>query len=219
MKNHMLIHGPRDKVACGKCGKYVLNEKALLQHLDKGVCERAKKVTEKKLFKCNICNVSFRTEGNLNKHKETFIHDKYSCSYCNKKFFHKTYYERHILTHSSEKPFSCELCGLMFKSEKCVKVHKSNIHEENIPVSCKICNKVIKQKKYLRYHMMVHSDERAYNCEICGQTFRQPHGLQKHKLSHTNERPFSCDVCGKAYRDKQTFDKHKVIHNKDEYFR
>ena len=121
MKNHLKIHGPRNKFACGKCGKYVLNEKSLLKHIDKGICERTPNVNEKKQFKCDICNVSFRTENNLNKHKENFVHDKFSCSYCNKKFFHKTYYERHLQTHSSLKPFSCELCGLMFKSEKCVK--------------------------------------------------------------------------------------------------
>eukprot|EP00088_Acartia_fossae_P005931 TRINITY_DN12687_c0_g1_i6.p1 TRINITY_DN12687_c0_g1~~TRINITY_DN12687_c0_g1_i6.p1 ORF type:complete len:580 (-),score=68.93 TRINITY_DN12687_c0_g1_i6:113-1852(-) len=219
LKKHMVIHGPREKETCATCGKILLNKITLAKHIAKGMCFKTNKAKEKKQFKCDLCNVLFRSEENLAKHKDTFVHDKFSCDECGKRFYHKTFYERHLMSHSTEKPFSCELCGLTFKSEKCVKVHKSNVHEESTPVSCEVCGKVIKQKKYLRYHMMVHSDERPYSCEICGQTFRQPHGLKKHRMTHTDERPMHCDICGKSYRDKQTFDKHKIIHNKDEYFR
>ena len=46
------------------------------------------------------------------------------------------------------------------------------VHGEK-PASCGICGKIVKHERYLKYHMTVHSEERAYNCEECGKTFRR----------------------------------------------
>eukprot|EP00088_Acartia_fossae_P061437 TRINITY_DN7386_c0_g1_i2.p1 TRINITY_DN7386_c0_g1~~TRINITY_DN7386_c0_g1_i2.p1 ORF type:complete len:508 (+),score=60.39 TRINITY_DN7386_c0_g1_i2:39-1562(+) len=219
LKRHKAIHGPREKISCNNCGKQLMNQQSLDKHMEKGMCERSKMIKEKKQFKCDVCKVPFRTEVNLKKHQETFVHDKFTCHTCGKLFFRKKSFERHLKCHSDEKPFSCEICGLTFKSENYDKKHKEMVHGEK-PVSCEICGKIIKHERYLKYHMLVHSDERAFSCEICGQTFRRPNGLQKHKIYHHSDlRPFSCIVCEKSFKDKQTLMKHKVIHNKEEHFR
>ena len=64
----------------------------------------------------------------------------------------KTKLEKHILTHSDKKLYSCEKCGTKLKNYSCVRSHMMNVHGEKI--SCDICQKDFFKSEGLRRHRM-----------------------------------------------------------------
>ena len=64
---------------------------------------------------CNICNKSFKSYSERNKHVKIHFEGKYVCKYCGKKFKsvgNKNFHERSV--HAGKSCF-CKLCGHRFK--------------------------------------------------------------------------------------------------------
>jgi uncharacterized C2H2 Zn-finger protein len=95
---------------------------------------------QKKNFKCNICDVSFKSRQGLT---------------------------RHILAvHEGKKLFECNYCEKKFASDQCLKRHISRVHEGNANFECSTCKKVFHQMHDLKKHMTL-SASRPFKCEIC----------------------------------------------------
>ena len=64
-------------------------------------------------FKCQECSKVFSDRSRLQSHKKLHEDDSKldKCEKCGKLFADKGALKKHILTHSSEKPFPCEICG------------------------------------------------------------------------------------------------------------
>ena len=64
-------------------------------------------------FKCQQCSKVFSDRSRLQSHKKLHEDDSKldKCEKCGKLFADKGALKKHILTHSSEKPFPCEICG------------------------------------------------------------------------------------------------------------
>ncbi len=97
--------------------------------------------TQTKHFRCSLCTIEFKTNGNLKQHVEV-VHDKIKdieCVFCQKEYLSVAHIQRHILRHVKEKPYFCTLCERSFATGTDLKMH-----------------------------MPVHTGERAYKCDICG---------------------------------------------------
>ena len=66
---------------------------------------------------------------------------KFHCSHCGKSFKTKSHLQRHILTHTGEKPYHCNRCGAKFNQSSSLRNHIIALHTKEYPHFCNHCNK------------------------------------------------------------------------------
>jgi len=155
-ENYMKIHKSavhsEKKVVCEVCSE------ELKEISYKGHMRRHNSCTE---TQCPECNKIFPRAENMEIHfKEIHKGIKSLCHLCEKTFDNANYLKRHIrTTHSNSKPFFCEDCGKVFKTNGLRKSHISIVHTVD-NVDCQYCEKVYKNKQLLGKHVRkYHSEE------------------------------------------------------------
>lgn len=191
-------------------------------------------VTNESNYICDICNVGFHALTELKGHMEVHISalkkplntkseplrssklqfqgKKYrQCKVCGKSI--KFPYNRHMKTHSTEKPFQCEFkfCGKLFKQKRNLVDH-IKLHRGDKPFSCSFCSKAFVRKDHLMNHILIHTGKKQHVCNICSKAFIQRAHLLKHMLTHTGEKQHVCKICGKSFLQKVHLLRHIRIH-------
>ncbi|XP_077861465.1 uncharacterized protein LOC102803175, partial [Saccoglossus kowalevskii] len=126
---------------------------------------------------------------------------KHLCDVCQKVFKDKWHLQRHMFTHSDEKPFSCEACGKNFKSPVNLREHQL-IHQDKLIFICEVCSKGFATKHQLDWHVKkYHTKAKGHRCEICDQHFSRNTALRVHKEVHATEeeKQFPCQICGERF--------------------
>ena len=78
---------------------------------------------------------------------------KFHCSHCGKSFKTKSHLQRHILTHTGEKPYHCNRCGSKFNQSSSLRNHIIAIHTKEYPHYCPHCNKGFLMPALLSKHL------------------------------------------------------------------
>lgn len=165
-------------------------------------------------YKCNTCNITFKTKRHLLLHQGI---RRFACDSCDKKFTMKIDLERHKQSiHSNDRPFACGACSARFKDKRVMKRHVARAHAPKATMrtdlKCKICEKAFWTRYELGVHERTHTGECPYMCEVCGNQFKRLHVLRQHtKQVHSKdrksqtplERSQQCQLCGKSYRFKR----------------
>ena len=141
---------------------------------------------------------------------------RFHCDICMRTFVSKRNVQRHMLSHTGEKPWMCEFCFKRFRQKPHLE-HHVNIHKGVKNAVCNICGKAFNHRSNLVTHMATHSNVRPYSCEICGESFKLKHTLQKHALVHSKdpENRHQCKICKRSFRDKSYLAEHETIHKKE----
>jgi transcription elongation factor Elf1 len=138
--SHEKLHTP---YICPKCGVtfpsaysleqhdliHIAEEKALLVKANIAAGHLKRKHPERK---CPDCGVVVGGAANLWRHRKEAHQPRealFSCSICQKRFYHKTALDAHVKIHNYD--FPCSVCGKEFRSEYQVEIHKM-IHENEI---------------------------------------------------------------------------------------
>lgn len=74
------------------------------------------------------------------------------CPYCKKYFLFHSQLQRHIRTHTGERPYACNFCGKRFVELVVLKRHL-RIHTGEKPFKCQLCDYSAAQQNGLVYHM------------------------------------------------------------------
>lgn len=125
LKNHILVsHSTSgvaattsgERVQCGICNKSF--QKSYLRiHMSTHMSN-----TE---YTCHFCNKHLSSKQSLYMHMNTVHANEgcYECSYCEKRFFWKSYLDRHITVHTKEKSHHCTLCSKAFTRKLALRKH------------------------------------------------------------------------------------------------
>ena len=124
--------------------------------------------------------------------KQTIDQQFIGCLLCDSIFTgptRKVSLERHLLSHTREKPYTCT-------EPNCDKAYHRN-------------------SELLRHVRTSHLGLRPFTCTECSRKFQSVTTLNNHMASHSDERSYACDKCDKTYKYKQDLAYHeRKVHGK-----
>ncbi|KAL0808567.1 hypothetical protein ABMA28_013011 [Loxostege sticticalis] len=127
MYSHMRTHLP-PKYACDQCDYKATFKHDLAKHLlmHAGL----------KLYQCQMCASRYRTASGLSQHihrEHEGVPKRFQCELCEKGFFDRTKYSRHMDSHNNIKRFECEVCHSSFTRRCYWKKHRLLKHNIVMP--------------------------------------------------------------------------------------
>ena len=80
--------------------------------------------------KCRRCPARFSDADAFNEHRAQHAATDYRCTVCGKSWSNSRDLRNHVMTHSSDKPFSCDRCHKRFKSQLGQRRHQERMHPQ-----------------------------------------------------------------------------------------
>lgn len=107
----------------------------------------------------------------------------------------------------------CTICDCVVENAKALKLHKMEVHHENLKIKhkCSTCGESFPNEYKYTAHLKVHPLE----CKLCGKLFYRRQNIQLHMKRHLGVKPFTCEICQKSFVTRQKHDEHKNIHTGD----
>ena len=129
LRRHMRFHSGNKIYSCKICGKQYAWSGTLRRHMLTHL--------ELKPHRCEICEKNFTHKRLLNehmhRHRSYLKEKKYACGLCEQKFPSPAALKRHIVVHTAERPFKCELCKASFRQKGNLTRHYGRVHNGFVP--------------------------------------------------------------------------------------
>lgn len=142
------------------------DEDSLINHLPQKNQKQTKRkrrsngpYSKEKPYTCDACAKSFKSSLTLSSHKAA-MHEgirPYVCNHCDKRFALISILEKHMITHTKERAYTCDQCPQSFTQSGSLVYHKQNVHEKIRSHACPECDKRFFLAKDLRAHSLSHS--------------------------------------------------------------
>ena len=111
---------------------------------------------------------------------ETSLSRSSPCTVCGKK---TTNLQRHMLTHSDVKPFTCNVCKKGYTTRSSLACHYEFKHSGSRKINCMFCSHVFQYRHQLRRHVASkHDSSFKVSCDKCHARFNTAYDLRQHKI-------------------------------------
>merc|ERR1712129_114440 len=143
------------------------------------------------IYKCDKCDYLSMKLNGLSMHKNrrhSNIRPKI-CFVCTDAFLTKQELKNHMIVHSTEKMFKCDICPSTFKHKSTQRTHAAMHAGIFLLHNCEQCEKTFKTSSHLGRHATIHTGARPFKCYSCSSSFGLKEVLKEHiKRMHTNIR-------------------------------
>ena len=126
IRHEMIIHQQAESHSCEVCGFTTGYVEYLKKHMESSHSDGVKHF-------CDICGKGFNARHRLTLHKWIHKEATVACPVCHKKFRNRRYMKKHMLCHTDEKPYACNLCDRVYKDPSALKIHIKRKHDPNPP--------------------------------------------------------------------------------------
>ena len=164
---------------------------------------------------CDQCGYATHQASKLKKHAESHFEKNFHCPHCDLSCRTEKQLEFHKLVHSGiELPCTIPGCDKTFPREKDIRIHIRNFHTVKVlKHKCQHCSKRFHQAYKLQAHVLrVHEGKRDFfHCKHCDSSYSQRSGLKEHIESIHQGVLYMCDYpgCRKTMNRKGNLDAHK----------
>ena len=135
----------------------------------------------------------------------------YLCPICNKTFTSESQLEKHQRFHV-QKCFSCDICHEIFDRKWLYDQHLSERHGQQVeaPAACPECDEEFSPPHLLLAHIQSrHKKDNQFRCFVCSLNFNKKHNLVTHLNSwHPQEKFPYCPVCMDIFNDEKAMETH-----------
>ncbi|KAM7424071.1 hypothetical protein PAMA_000432 [Pampus argenteus] len=154
--------------------------------------------------------------GNMKPPKPTKIKKKgvkktFQCELCSYTCPRRSNLDRHMKSHTDERPHKCHLCGRAFRTVTLLRNHL-NTHTGTRPHKCTDCDMAFVTSgelvSKLKRHIRSHTGERPFQCSLCSYASRDTYKLKRHMRTHSGEKPYECYICHARFTQSGTMKMH-----------
>ncbi|XP_043383521.1 transcriptional repressor CTCFL isoform X4 [Chelonia mydas] len=168
-----------------------------------------RKKGEKVIFHCDLCAFTSLRISSLNRHMKTHSDEKpHVCHLCLKAFRTVTLLRNHVNTHTGTRPYKCSDCEMAFVTSGELARHRRYKHTLEKPFKCSMCKYSSVEASKLKRHLRSHTGERPYNCYLCSYASKDTYKLKRHMVTHSGEKPYECYVCQARFTQSGTMKIH-----------
>ncbi|XP_034651246.1 zinc finger protein 62 homolog isoform X1 [Drosophila subobscura] len=185
---HVARSHNNDNVVCSLCNASYKSKEALENH----------HAYWHEPIECPQCFKIVKNRRNYDTHVNVVHSNKkrYTCSVCEKGFYHKSEMEAHKRLHSQS--YSCDQCSFTTRNKKSLSVHTLGQHFKRFAFDCKMCDKHFGRRQGLTNHIQrVHASKhvcRNYIDDGCARSFNTSLQLKMHLRKVHNSTLVSDDV-------------------------
>ncbi|XP_017131612.1 zinc finger protein 771 [Drosophila elegans] len=163
---------------CDQCGKTLQSYSGFIGHLQNH--------EPVKQFACPVCPERFSRKFRLKHHMAWHTGETpYQCEVCSKRFVHKVALYKHKMIHDNEtKRLECQVCGFKTRTKAHLERHMRS-HTGDKPFACPVCNKRFSQMYNMKAHLREHESpgtnrHRRFHCPKCTHTFINEQNYESH---------------------------------------
>ncbi|KAK7913071.1 hypothetical protein WMY93_013282 [Mugilogobius chulae] len=162
---------------------------------------KIKKKGVKKTFQCELCSYTCPRRSNLDRHMKSHTDERpHKCHLCGRAFRTVTLLRNHLNTHTGTRPHKCTDCDMAFVTSGELVRHRRYKHTHEKPFKCSMC------------------DYSSVECRYCDAVFHERYALIQHQKTHKNEKRFKCDMCDYCCRQERHMVMHKRTHTGEKPF-